>query len=89
MIMLGVNQTIMAALSTLAIAALVGTRDLGQQVYIAHGKADAGLGIVAGLSIAFLAILADRLTPDRHSRQRRRNRFALARRRRPRHSVFR
>ncbi|WP_315928231.1 ABC transporter permease [Mesorhizobium sp. SP-1A] len=61
-IMLGVNQTIMAALSMLAIAALVGTRDLGQQVYIALGKADAGLGIMAGLAIAFLAILADRLT---------------------------
>lgn len=60
-IMLGVNQTIMAALSMLAIAALVGTRDLGQQVYVALGKADAGLGLVAGLSIAFLAILADRL----------------------------
>ncbi|WP_345892391.1 hypothetical protein [Mesorhizobium amorphae] len=64
MIMLGVNQTIMAALSMLAIAALVGTRDLGQQVYIALGKADAGLGIVAALSIASLAILADRLPQD-------------------------
>nr|WP_210328721.1 hypothetical protein [Mesorhizobium amorphae] len=62
--MLGVNQTIMAALSMLAIAALVGTRDLGQQVYIALGKADAGLGIVAALSIASLAILADRLPQD-------------------------
>jgi len=60
-IMLGINQTIMAALSMLAIAALVGTRDLGQQVYVALGKADAGMGLVAGLSIAFLAILADRL----------------------------
>ena len=60
-IMLGVNQTIMAALSMLAIAALVGTRDLGQQVYVALGKADAGLGLVAGLSIAFLAITSDRL----------------------------
>jgi len=60
-VVLGVNQTIMAALSMLAIAALVGTRDLGQQVYVALGKADAGMGLVAGLSIAFLAILADRL----------------------------
>lgn len=60
-IMLGVNQTIMAALSMLAIAALVGTRDLGQQVYVALGKADAGLGLVAGLAIAFLAITSDRL----------------------------
>lgn len=60
-IMLGLNQTIMAALSMLAIAALVGTRDLGQQVYVALGKADAGMGLVAGLAIAFLAILADRI----------------------------
>lgn len=60
-VMLGLNQTIMAALSMLAIAALVGTRDLGQQVYVALGKADAGMGLIAGLSIAFLAILADRL----------------------------
>jgi glycine betaine/proline transport system permease protein len=60
-IMLGLNQTIMAALSMLAIAALVGTRDLGQQVYVALGKADASMGLIAGLSIAFLAILADRL----------------------------
>jgi glycine betaine/proline transport system permease protein len=60
-LMLGVNQTIMAALSMLAIAALVGTRDLGQQVYVALGKADAGMGLVAGLSIAFIAISSDRI----------------------------
>ncbi|PTE07097.1 ABC transporter permease [Mesorhizobium helmanticense] len=60
-VMLGLNQTIMAALSMLAIAALVGTRDLGQAVYVALGKADAGMGLIAGLSIAFLAILTDRL----------------------------
>jgi glycine betaine/proline transport system permease protein len=60
-IMLGVNQTIMAALSMLVIAAMVGTRDLGQQVYIALGKADAGLGLVSGLAIALLAIMTDRL----------------------------
>lgn len=60
-VMLGVNQTIMAGLSMLAIAALVGTRDLGQQVYVALGKADAGLGLIAGLSIAFIAITSDRI----------------------------
>jgi len=59
-IMLGVNQTIMAALSMLAISALVGTRDLGQQVYIALGKADAGLGLTAGLMIALIAMVSDR-----------------------------
>ena len=60
-IMLGINQTIMFALSMLVITALVGTRDLGQEVYIALTKADTGRGLVAGLSIAAIAIIADRL----------------------------
>jgi glycine betaine/proline transport system permease protein len=60
-IMLGLNQTIMAAISMLVIAAMVGTRDLGQQVYVALGKADAGLGLVAGLSIAMVAMVSDRI----------------------------
>jgi len=60
-IMLGLNQTIMAGLSMLAIAALVGTTELGQQVYIALGKADAGQGFVAGLSISLLAMISDRV----------------------------
>jgi glycine betaine/proline transport system permease protein len=60
-IMLGINQTIMLALSMLVITALVGTRDLGQEVYIALTKADTGQGIVAGLCVAFIGIIADRL----------------------------
>jgi glycine betaine/proline transport system permease protein len=60
-IMLGINQTIMLALSMLVITALVGTRELGQEVYIALTKADTGRGIVAGLCVAFIAIIADRL----------------------------
>ncbi|GMG81560.1 ABC transporter permease subunit [Paralimibaculum aggregatum] len=60
-IMLGLNQTIMLALSMLVITALVGTRDLGQEVYIALTKADTGRGITAGLAVAFIAIIADRL----------------------------
>jgi glycine betaine/proline transport system permease protein len=60
-IMLGLNQTIMYALAMLVIAALVGTRDLGQAIYIALGKADAGMGFVAGLSVALVAIVADRI----------------------------
>ncbi len=60
-IMLGINQTIMLALSMLVITALVGTRDLGQEVYIALTKADTGRGVVAGLCVAFIAIVADRL----------------------------
>ena len=60
-IMLGINQTIMLALSMLVITALVGTRDLGQEVYIALTKADTGRGVVAGLCVASIAIIADRL----------------------------
>ncbi|HGG04567.1 MAG TPA: ABC transporter permease subunit, partial [Aliiroseovarius sp.] len=60
-LLLGLNQTIMLALSMLVITALVGTRDLGQEVYIALTKADTGRGLVAGLGIAFIAIMADRV----------------------------
>lgn len=71
-IMLGLNQTIMFALSMLVITALVGTRDLGQEVYIALTKADTGRGLVAGLAIAAIAIIADRLISSgaRRARQR-------------------
>ncbi len=71
-IMLGINQTIMLALSMLVITALVGTRDLGQEVYIALTKADTGRGLVAGLCVAFIAIIADRLISAGAARTRRR-----------------
>ncbi len=60
-IMLGINQTTMLALSMLVITALVGTRDLGQEVYIALTKADTGRGLVAGLAVAAIAMITDRL----------------------------
>ncbi len=71
-IMLGLNQTIMLALSMLVITALVGTRDLGQEVYIALTKADTGRGLVAGMAVAFIAIIADRLISAAADRVRRR-----------------
>ena len=71
-LLLGLNQTIMLALSMLVITALVGTRDLGQEVYIALTKANAGQGIIAGLSVAFLAIIADRIVNALAEGQRRR-----------------
>jgi len=63
-IMLGVNQTILMALAMIIICAMIGTRDLGQEVFIALSKADSGRGIVAGLAIAFIGIVADRLFSD-------------------------
>jgi glycine betaine/proline transport system permease protein len=60
--MLGLNQTIMYGISMLVIAALVGTSGLGQQVYIGLGDGDFGVGITAGIAMAIIAIIADRLT---------------------------
>lgn len=71
-ILLGINQTVLLALSMLVITALVGTRDLGQEVYIALTKVDTGRGIVAGLCVAFLGIMADRLIRAAADRFRRR-----------------
>lgn len=71
-ILLGLNQTIMLALSMLVITALVGTRDLGQEVYIALTKANAGQGVIAGLSVAFIAIIADRIVNALAQNQRKR-----------------
>jgi glycine betaine/proline transport system permease protein len=60
-IMLGLNQTIMFGLAMLVVTALVGTQDLGQQVYLGLSNADAGLGLIAGISIALIAMTADRI----------------------------
>ena len=60
-IMLGINQTVVMALSMLVITALVGTRELGQETYIALTKADTGRGLVAGVAIACIAMIVDRL----------------------------
>ncbi|MFC3694209.1 ABC transporter permease [Chenggangzhangella methanolivorans] len=71
-ILLGINQTIMLALSMLVITALVGTRDLGQETYSALAKADVGKGLVAGLCVAFIAIIADRLVSAAAAKMKRR-----------------
>jgi len=60
-LLVGVNQTIMMAFSMLIIAALVGTKDLGQEILIALNRSLVGEGIVAGLCVACLALIADAL----------------------------
>ncbi len=60
-ILVGLNQTILFAFAMLVIAALVGTTGLGQQIFLALSAADTGLGMIAGLSMALLAMIADRL----------------------------
>jgi glycine betaine/proline transport system permease protein len=71
-IMLGINQTVLMALAMLVITALVGTKDLGQAVFAALAKADGGAGLVAGITVAFLGIAADRLIVAGANRLRRR-----------------
>ena len=48
-IMLGLNQTIMMALAMTAITALIGSRDLGQEILKALPDQDTGRGVLAGL----------------------------------------
>lgn len=61
-IMLGLNQTIIYAIGMLVIAALVGTNGLGQQIYIGLGDGDFGVGMTAGIGMAVIAMIADRMT---------------------------
>ncbi|QBF33326.1 proline/glycine betaine ABC transporter permease [Thalassococcus sp. S3] len=61
-IMLGLNQTIIYGIGMLVIAALVGTNGLGQQIYIGLGDGDFGVGMTAGIGMAIIAIIADRIT---------------------------
>lgn len=61
-IIVGINQTIMAALSMVVIAALVDGPGLGKPVLQALQSLNVGVAFVAGLCIVFLAIFLDRTT---------------------------
>jgi glycine betaine/proline transport system permease protein len=60
-IMLGINQTIMFALFMVIIAAFIGTKDIGQEIFRALTFNDAGKGLVLGLCVAFMGLTADKL----------------------------
>ncbi|MEV6302872.1 ABC transporter permease subunit [Actinoplanes sp. NPDC051861] len=61
-IVLGVNQTIMAALSMVTIAALIDAPGLGKTVIKALQTLDVGTAFNAGLAIVVMAIVLDRVT---------------------------
>lgn len=61
-IILGINQTTLAALSFVVIAALIGAPGLGKPVIEALTIRNVGDGVVAGLAVVFLAIMLDRST---------------------------
>lgn len=60
-IVAGVNQTIMLALSMAVIAAMIGARGLGGEVWKAIQRLQIGNGFEAGLGIVIVAITLDRL----------------------------
>lgn len=60
-IMAGVNQTIMLALSMVVIAAMIGAKGLGGEVWKAIQRLQPGKGFEAGLGIVILAIILDRI----------------------------
>ena len=61
-IVVGINQTIMAALAMVTIAALIDAPGLGQVVIRALESLDVGRSFQAGLAIIILAVVLDRST---------------------------
>ena len=62
-ILLGVNQTTMAAFSMVIIASIIGgTADIGWEVLLNMRKAQFGESLLAGIVIALMAMVMDRLT---------------------------
>ncbi|UYM26123.1 ABC transporter permease subunit [Streptomyces albus] len=61
-LLLGVNQTIMLALSMAVIASVIGAGGLGDRVYQALASVDVGAALAAGIPIVLLAVVLDRTT---------------------------
>ncbi|CAM5695225.1 ABC transporter permease [Streptomyces aurantiogriseus] len=61
-LLLGLNQTIMMALSMAVIASVIGGGGLGDRVYQALASVDVGAALTAGIPIVLLAVVLDRVT---------------------------
>ncbi|MFC3998298.1 ABC transporter permease, partial [Nocardiopsis sediminis] len=61
-ILLGINQTIMLAVSMVVIASVIGAGGLGDAIYQALSKVNVGQAVEAGTAIVLLAIALDRVT---------------------------
>lgn len=69
-ILIGVNQTTMASLSMVIIASIIGgTADIGWEVLSTMRKAQFGESLVAGIVIALMAMILDRVTAGLAERQ--------------------
>lgn len=60
-IMAGINQTVMLALSMVVIAAMIGAKGLGGEVWKAIQRLEPGRGFEAGIGIVIVAIILDRV----------------------------
>ncbi|MBB2745601.1 UNVERIFIED_ORG: glycine betaine/proline transport system permease protein [Microbispora rosea subsp. rosea] len=61
-IMLGVNQTIAAALSMVPLTALIAAPGLGEDLLRALARVNVGAALVPGVAIVLIAIVLDRMT---------------------------
>lgn len=61
-IMTGVNQTIMMALSMVIVTSMVGGGGLGSDVLTSIQQLDVGMGFESGICVVLLAIVLDRIT---------------------------
>ncbi|WP_408647533.1 ABC transporter permease [Streptomyces geranii] len=68
-VVMGVNQTIMAALAMVTIAALIDAPGLGKTVIQALQSLDVGTAFNAGLAIVIMAIVLDRVTTAASGRE--------------------
>ncbi|OEV03572.1 ABC transporter permease [Streptomyces oceani] len=60
--LLGLNQTIMMALSMVVLASMIGAGGLGDKVYQGLSKDSFGIAFIAGTAIVLIAIWLDRVT---------------------------
>jgi len=60
-IMAGINQTVMLALSMVVIAAMIGAKGLGGEVWKAIQRLQMGRGFEAGIAIVIVAMILDRV----------------------------
>ena len=61
-ILAGLNQTVMMALAMVIIASMIGAKGLGSEVLNGIARLEVGRGLIAGISIVFMAIILDRIS---------------------------
>lgn len=68
-IMLGINQTVMMALSMVIFVALIGASGLGKEIWISMRRLRIGDALEGGMAVVLLAIMLDRISYALSQRQ--------------------